>query len=612
MSRVVFRERMKGYMSFAETDWNQALLDGRRFRRRCGFRVEIAIEDLPAVLAGSGHGTLTGRIDCRELGGRLEVDDGTFDLFVHGVDRRMKRMRYRLFATDPDGRELTLSGFKDVVDSPNFDLWSDTTTLMFRLIAGHVTEEEEQDEVAMASRTIATGVMRITLLRFLRLLVSLRFQGGSPLERVRTAARFLVLFVGELLQVYGGAPVDNQVPDFPDPVEPGRERWQGYPPDEWHEPPELPGLSRRICGYTTEDRHRGTLHNIRRDRGDLGRMPVLLIPGTGVRGNLFYGAPGRASVIPHLLDAGYDVWIENWRGSIDLPPDRYTLDEAALFDHPAAIDRVLELSGQQSLRVLCHCQGSTSFMITYLAGLLGDRVDRVVSSAVSLHPIVPRRARWKMQALVPLLGFLMPYVSAQWGARPPTPLAHLVALTSRWGRRGHDPVCALGSFMYGSGHDVLWRHANLDPVTHHWTSREFGYAPFRFFKQMRKSVLAGHLVPVTRFAKLPRSYVDAELPTGVTWKFIAGDMNELFLCQSQRRTYEHFQQRQPGVHSLAIIPGCGHLDVLFGTTAPKVAYPEILEGLGPPGERRPVTPRVTASGGSSGPSSPARRRAGGT
>jgi hypothetical protein len=35
------------------------------------------------------------------------------------------------------------------------------------------------------------------------------------------------------------------------------------------------------------------------------------------------------------------------------------------------------------------------------------------------------------------------------------------------------------------------------------------------------------------------------------------------------------------VHSIAIIPGFGHLDVLFGTRAPELSYPEILSGLGP-------------------------------
>jgi hypothetical protein len=405
--------------------------------------------------------------------------------------------------------------------------------------------------------------------------------------------RFGLLFGGGLGQVYFGKPIEGELPDFPDPVRPGAERWQGYPPGEWHRPHELPGLWRRIVAFETEDEHEGTLHNVRRDPDRPGRVPVLLIHGTGVRANLFYGAPGRASIVPFLLDAGFDVWLENWRASIDLPPQPYTLDEAARYDHPAAIARVLELTDADTLRVLCHCQGSTSFVITYLAGL-AEPVDRVVSSAVSLHPVVPTLSWLKMTALVPVLGLAMPYVSAQWGARPPSPVSRAVAAYARfWRRECDDPICALGNYMYGTGPDVLWRHANLDPETHHWTSREFGYAPFRFLKQMRRSVLAGHLVPVDDLEGLPPNYVEADLPSDTRWTFVAGDRNRLFTHRSQELTFDHFDTRQPGRHSIAIVKGYGHLDVLFGKNAPADAYPAILQGLGPTTpKRRPLAERV--------------------
>jgi hypothetical protein len=589
MSGVRFTERMHGYISFVEQDYNQGLLDGRRHGRRCSFQVAISVDELGALLAGAvGAGKLTGHIDCEELGGRLKVADGEFSLFADQADERMKRMRYRLWAKDAEGRKLTLSGFKDVTDSPNFDLWTDTTTLMVRLLGGHVTQQEEDaaEPEDMTAITIATGVMRISLLGFLRLLTTMRAYGGSAGERAGALVRFVGLFAGQLIKVYGGPPPADHLPDFPDPVLPGRERWQGYPEGVWHETPELPGLWRRIVPYTTDEdpAHQGTLHNVRK-REDAGGVPVLLLHGTGVRANLFYGAPGRASIIPELLDKGFDVWLSNWRASIDLPPDDYTLDEAARYDHPAAIKRVLDETGHDSLRVLCHCQGSTSFMITYLADLpeLQGRVTHVVSSAVSLHPLVPRLSRLKMNALIPVLGLATPYVSAQWGARRPTPFSVVVAELARWTHgRSHDPICALGNFMYGSGRDVLWRHANLDPETHHWTSREFGFAPFRFFGQMRKSVLAKHLVPSgDEVPNLPRSYIDAPLPAnGPKWTFVAGDRNRLFVPESQRRSFAHFRDRQSG-HSCEILDGFGHLDVLFGITAPAKAYPTMIAGLGP-------------------------------
>ena len=39
---------------------------------------------------------------------------------------------------------------------------------------------------------------------------------------------------------------------------------------------------------------------------------------------------------------GWDVWLENWRASIDIPRRRWTLDDAAVHDHPYAVRTVME------------------------------------------------------------------------------------------------------------------------------------------------------------------------------------------------------------------------------------------------------------------------------
>lgn len=66
-------------------------------------------------LAGPEHeAELRGEILCQELGGRLPVERGTFQLFVEHSDRQHLRMRYRLFFTDRAGHRLTLIGYKDV------------------------------------------------------------------------------------------------------------------------------------------------------------------------------------------------------------------------------------------------------------------------------------------------------------------------------------------------------------------------------------------------------------------------------------------------------------------------------------------------------------------
>ena len=44
---------------------------------------------------------------------------------------------------------------------------------------------------------------------------------------------------------------------------------------------------------------------------------------------MFYGQPSGRTLAEVLLDDGYDVWAQNWRGSLDFPPNLYTLDRVA-------------------------------------------------------------------------------------------------------------------------------------------------------------------------------------------------------------------------------------------------------------------------------------------
>ena len=59
------------------------------------------------------------------------------------------------------------------------------------------------------------------------------------------------------------------------------------------------------------------------------RGPVMLVHGVGMRAESFRPL-GIRSLVDVLLDDGWDVWMLNWRGSIDLDPIPWTLDDVAL------------------------------------------------------------------------------------------------------------------------------------------------------------------------------------------------------------------------------------------------------------------------------------------
>jgi hypothetical protein len=308
------------------------------------------------------------------------------------------------------------------------------------------------------------------------------------------------------------------------------------------------------------------------------RGPVLLVHGAGVRAELFR-PPLPHTLVDALLAAGWDVWLLNWRASIDLDPVPWTLDEAAAYDHPAAVREVVRRTGAETIKAVIHCQGSTSFTMAAIAGLLPE-VDTVISNAVSLHPVVPRWSAVKIRRIAPLVGRLTPYISPAWGVRSEGAIARLITLGVRAAHHEcHNTVCRMVSFTYGTGFPALWSHDNLDAATHEWLRGEFGEVPFTFYAQMAASVTAGHLVPVSALLGLPESYVAQEPQTDARFVFLSGADNRCFLPESQRRSYAFFDRHRPGRDALHIVPGYGHLDVFFGRTAARDTYPLILEEL---------------------------------
>lgn len=308
------------------------------------------------------------------------------------------------------------------------------------------------------------------------------------------------------------------------------------------------------------------------------RGPVLLVHGAGVRAEIFR-PPLPHTLVDTLLADGWDVWLFNWRASIDLEPVPWTLDQAAAYDHPAAVQAVLAATGADSLKAVVHCQGSSSFVMSAAAGLLPE-VDTVVSNAVSLHPVIPAWSRLKITRIAPVVATRAPFVNPGWGDRPAGALSRVMrGFVRATHRECGNLVCRMVSFTYGSGYPALWSHANLDDATHNWIRGEFAEVPLTFFAQMARSVRAGHLRPVSDLPGLPDSYVAHEPATDARFVFLAGEQNRCFLPESQQRTYEFFARHRPGKDSLHRIRGYGHLDVFFGRNAARDTYPLIAEEL---------------------------------
>lgn len=308
------------------------------------------------------------------------------------------------------------------------------------------------------------------------------------------------------------------------------------------------------------------------------RGPVLLVHGAGVRAEVFR-PPVRRTIVDALVDDGYDVWLLNWRASIDHDPVPWTLDDAAAYDHPAAVRYVVEKTGARTIKAVVHCQGSTSFCMAAVSGLLPE-VDVIVSNAVSLHPVIPAFARFKIRALRPILQGLTPYLNPAWGDGPESAFSRVArAAVLATHRECDNPVCRMVSFTYGSGRPALWSHANLNDATHEWLRGEFAEVPMSFFAQMAVCVKAGQMVSVSRRPGLLERYAEETPRTSARFALFAGVDNRCFLPESQERTFAFLDRHRPGVHSLHVLPGYGHLDLFLGANADRDVFPLILAEL---------------------------------
>src|SRR5690606_34316928 len=144
------------------------------------------------------------------------------------------------------------------------------------------------------------------------------------------------------------------------------------------------------------------------------------------------------------------------------------------------IRRIVEETGADSVQAIIHCQGSTSFAMSVLAGLVPE-VKTVISNAVSLHPVIPNVSRIKMRTMLPVTRPFLKYMDPQWGEHPPHLLAKsLNAFITTIHRECDNNVCRWSSFTYGVGFPTLWRHENLNDATHDWLRGEFGPCPRTF------------------------------------------------------------------------------------------------------------------------------------
>ncbi|MGK5554324.1 alpha/beta hydrolase [Actinomadura kijaniata] len=315
---------------------------------------------------------------------------------------------------------------------------------------------------------------------------------------------------------------------------------------------------------------------------------VLLVHGLTSASDVFM-MPEHRNLASHLLDEGFtDVWALDFRMSGRYPYDtethRYTLDDIALYDFPAALDVLRRHIGGRRIHVIAHCLGSVAFSMSLFAGKLSG-ITSLTCNSVSLTPRVPAFSRLKLRfgpaAMEYLVG--LPYIDPRFGEAPVLTRGWMVArAVSLFHNECDVSACHLQSFQWGAGKPAMYEHANLLPVTHERVADICGASGLHYYRHVRRMVEAGRAVKYDRdnpaHRDLPDDYLAGAADVDTPMLLLAPERNKVF-TDSNNHLFRVLEKRRPGRQELAVLPGYGHLDPLIGKNAHLDVFPKIVDFL---------------------------------
>jgi len=540
---IRFTETMRGWLDHESGE-----------RSDFEFTLTVSSSDLETMLREEGHrATMFGTVTAPGLDdAALTTSHGEFQLFVKDPDVvNQKRMVYDMRLHDQSGHSYRFRGHKKIRNDAGLDLWEDTTKLYFSLDRG----------VEGDGGRVGQGELRIEPADFARQMQTMQvLNASSTAERLEALARFGAFFSGSLFDTFAGV---FARPSVFDPEAPPRKRR------------ELRVAAPELHSVRTAD---GTEILLTRYSGG-GQGPVILAHGLGVGSSIFSLDTIDTNLLEFLFAHGYDVWLLDYRASIHLPAaeQQFSGDDIAREDYPAAVAKVREITGADTVQMVVHCFGSTTFVMSMLGGHL-SHVRSAVCSQMGAHVIAPTSTRVKTglhtARILEVLGFdsLTAYVDANvpWQDRLFDSMLNLTPVQ----REEHcrSPVCHRITFLYS----MLYEHDQLNTATHDTLHETFGIGNIKAFQ---------HLSRMTREKKLVGfDGDDLYLPhldrMNIPVTFIHGAENACFLPKSTELTFEALRERNgPGLYSRHVIGSYGHIDCIFGKNAVRDVYPFILEHL---------------------------------
>jgi cholesterol oxidase len=535
---------MRGFASTsAVDDYALGFDQGKADDSPLEFTVTVRADDVDRLVDERDHEAhLEGTVTAPALSPTpLKVENGRFNLLTRDAEHAgARQMLYAMPLVADDGRRFHLDGFKQIHDDRGLDLWKDTTTL-------YVTVHEGDADGPVAAK----GIVTIHAADFAKQMTTMR--GG-----LGAIAKFGRMFAGSLNEQFGGV---FARPSHFNPDAPLREhRALRLPPSETHFFKTDDGVELRLTRF---------------DGG--GKGPVILSPGFGTSAQAYLLDTTETNYPEYLVEHGYDTWLLDYRASPALASGstQFTLDDIAQHDYPAAVAKVREVTGAESVQVMAHCIGSLTFLMSLALGLKGVRHG--VASQVTFHP--------RAGALNEMRSGI--YAGNAISALGVDTLTTDVSDDPSWAEKLYDralqlypsgdepcglPFCRRVMFQYGEVYD----HDQLNDATHEALHEVFGVANMTTFRQITAILRAGHVVS----ADGEDTYLPATDNMKVPISFLHGERNRLFKPEGSQLTLDYLVEKNgPDLYTRTVVPAYAHMDLFVGKDAARDVYPVITAEL---------------------------------
>lgn len=318
------------------------------------------------------------------------------------------------------------------------------------------------------------------------------------------------------------------------------------------------------------------------DKGD----PVLLLHGILTGGDVYVINPPGEGFGFILADAGYDVWILNFRstdfsyGHISFKKADegfwdWSVDELASEDVITSLELIQSITMRKTLLV-GFSQGSQATLAAFSQGLGND----LVSKAVLMAPVAYLTSGPQLLMAASVLQLQKIYESL-----------HMYELSTRGpqGRALVDLICSASSttcyrdwFRVFSGYTCCINSTRRSFIDKYETQATSVKNLDHFSQQIRLKTFAKYDYGTSGNLQLynqatPPAYEVSKYPSSANTLFISSINDSL----ANVVDVAHLLTEVPAGFQVKTVQDFGHLDFVFGYNANRVVYDAVLEFLGP-------------------------------